>query len=124
MAFTVSWLDTRALAAVRKKSPGGSMLRMLRFAAAALVAFAVPFVAAKDREVSIGLQAAITSIDPHYHNLSPNNSLLLNIYEPLINRDPDGRLVPALAVSWKAIDDLTWEFRLRRGVKFHDGSPF
>jgi peptide/nickel transport system substrate-binding protein len=100
------------------------MLRMLRVAAAALFAFAFAMAAAKDREVSIGLQAAITSIDPHYHNLSPNNSLLLNIYEPLINRDPDGKLVPALAVSWKALDDLTWEFKLRKGVKFHDGSPF
>jgi len=100
------------------------MLRMLRVAAAALFAFAFAVAAAKDREVSIGLQAAITSIDPHYHNLSPNNSLLLNIYEPLINRDPDGKLVPALAVSWKALDDLTWEFKLRKGVKFHDGSPF
>jgi len=100
------------------------MLRMLRVGAAALFAFAFAMAAAKDREVSIGLQAAITSIDPHYHNLSPNNSLLLNIYEPLINRDPDGKLVPALAVSWKALDDLTWEFKLRKGVKFHDGSPF
>jgi len=84
------------------------MLRMLRIAAAALFALAFAMAAAKDREVSIGLQAAITSIDPHYHNLSPNNSLLLNIYEPLINRDPDANLVPALAVSWKALDDLTW----------------
>ena len=100
------------------------MLRMLRIAAAALFSLAFAVAAAKDREVSIGLQAAITSIDPHYHNLSPNNSLLLNIYEPLINRDPDGKLVPALAVSWKALDDLTWEIKLRKGVKFHDGSPF
>jgi peptide/nickel transport system substrate-binding protein len=100
------------------------MLRMLRIAAAALFAFAFAIAGARDREVSIGLQAAITSIDPHYHNLSPNNSLLLNIYEPLINRDPDGKLVPALAVSWKALDDLTWEIKLRKGVKFHDGSAF
>ena len=100
------------------------MLRMLRIAAAAFLAFAFATAGAKDREVSIGLQAAITSIDPHYHNLSPNNSLLLNIYEPLINRDPDGKLIPALAVSWKPLDELTWEFKLRKGVKFHDGSPF
>jgi peptide/nickel transport system substrate-binding protein len=100
------------------------MLRMLRFAAAAVVAFAVPFAAAKDREVSIGLQSPVTSMDPHYHNLSPNNSLLLHVYEPLILRDSNAKLKPGLAASWRAIDDLTWEFKLRRNVKFHDGSPF
>jgi peptide/nickel transport system substrate-binding protein len=100
------------------------MLRMLRIAAAALVAFAVPFAAAKDREVSIGLQSPVTSMDPHYHNLSPNNSLLLHVYEPLILRDANMKLKPGLAQSWRAIDDLTWEFKLRRNVKFHDGTPF
>jgi peptide/nickel transport system substrate-binding protein len=100
------------------------MLRMLRFAAAALLALAVPLVAAKEREVFIGLQSPVTSMDPHYHNLSPNNSLLLHVYEPLILRDPNMKLKPGLAVSWRAIDDLTWEFKLRRNVKFHDGTPF
>ncbi|MEP7069174.1 MAG: ABC transporter substrate-binding protein [Usitatibacter sp.] len=101
------------------------MLHLLRIAATVLIALVAPLAsAAKEREVAIGLQAAITSIDPHYHNLSPNNSLLLHIYEPLINRDPGGKLVPGLATSWKPIDDLTWEFKLRRNVKFHDGSPF
>src|SRR5207237_810202 len=107
-----------AHAAARVSTPGrSSMLRMLRIAAAALFAFAFAAAAAKDREVSIGLQAAITSIDPHYHNLSPNNSLLLNICEPLINRDPDGKLVAALAVSWQALHDLTWECALREGAR-------
>ncbi|HTS85536.1 MAG TPA: ABC transporter substrate-binding protein [Usitatibacter sp.] len=101
------------------------MLRMLRIAALAIAAAAGTSAGiAADREISVGLQAAITSIDPHYHNLSPNNSLLLHIYEPLVERDPNGKLVPGLAVSWRAIDNLTWEFKLRRNVKFHDGSPF
>ncbi len=101
------------------------MLRMFRIALAALVTFAVPAGAiAKEREVAIGLQASITSIDPHYHNLSPNNSMALHIFEPLIQRDANQKLVPGLATSWKAVDDLTWEFNLRRNVKFHDGSPF
>lgn len=101
------------------------MSRMLRIAALLLAgALGITGAAAKDREVSIGLQAAITSIDPHYHNLSPNNGLLLHIFDPLIRRDPNMKLVPALATSWRAIDDLTWEFKLRRNVKFHDGSPF
>jgi hypothetical protein len=69
------------------------MFRTLRIAAAALVAASIPFAhAQKEREVAIGLQAAITSIDPHYHNLSPNNSLLQHIFEPLIRRDANQKL--------------------------------
>jgi len=102
------------------------MLRTLKLAAAAFAIAAAPMTlhAQKEREVSIGLQAAITSIDPHYHNLSPNNGMLQHIFEPLIKRDANMKMVPALAVSWKALDDLTWEFKLRKGVKFHDGTPF
>ena len=101
------------------------MLRMLRIAAAACIAALVPLAAgAKEREIAVGLQSPVTSMDPHYHNLSPNNSLLIHIYEPLVYRDANGKLKPGLALSWKALDDLTWEFKLRRNVKFHDGSPF
>ena len=98
------------------------MLRILRAAIVAIAALAATGAGAKD--VAIGLQAAVTSMDPHYHNLSPNNSLLLHVYEPLILRDANMKLKPGLAVSWRAIDDLTWEFKLRRNVKFHDGTPF
>ena len=100
------------------------MSRMLRTAAVVLAASLACFVSGAEREVAIGLQAAITSIDPHYHNLSPNNSLLLHIYEPLVLRDANQKLVPGLATSWRALDDLTWEFKLRKNVKFHDGTPF
>src|SRR5258705_12107560 len=100
------------------------MLRMLRIAGAAVVVLAAPVAAAKEREVSIGLQSPVTSMDPHYHNLSPNNSLLLHVYEPLILRDANMTLKPGLADSWRAIDDLTWEFKLQRNVKFHDVTAF
>ena len=101
------------------------MLRTIRIAA--LAVFATLFAlgaAARDREVTIGLQASITSIDPHYHNLTPNDAMAMHIFEPLIKRDENMKLVPCLATSWKALDDLTWEFKLRKGVRFHDGSPF
>ena len=95
------------------------------FFAALVFAFSVSALAqSKSRDVSIGLQAAITSMDPHFHNLSPNNSLSLHIFEPLIKRDENQKLVPGLATSWKALDDLTWEFKLRKNVRFHDGSAF
>lgn len=75
-------------------------------------------------DLSIALAADVTSIDPHFHNLTPNNNVGGHIFEPLVGKDQRGRLIPALAESWRAIDELTWEFRLRRGVKFHDGSDF
>jgi peptide/nickel transport system substrate-binding protein len=80
--------------------------------------------AAPAADLTIGLAAEVTSTDPHYHNLSPNNSMAQHVFEQLIGQDEKQRLVPALAESWKALDDLTWEFKLRKGVKWHDGSDF
>ncbi|MEL6962427.1 MAG: ABC transporter substrate-binding protein [Pseudomonadota bacterium] len=74
-------------------------------------------------DLTIGLASEPTSIDPHYHNLGPNNALARHIYGNLIMQDENQQLQPGLAVSWEAIDDLTWEFKLREGVTFHDGSP-
>ena len=76
------------------------------------------------RDISIGLQAAITSMDPHYHNVGPNNSTLRHIFQPLVAPDENQKLTPALATSWRAIDDTTWEFKLRKNVRWHDGSAF
>jgi peptide/nickel transport system substrate-binding protein len=75
-------------------------------------------------DLSIGLGADVTSIDPHFHNLTPNNNVANHVFDTLVAKDARGRLTPALAESWRTIDDLTWEFRLRKGVKFHDGSDF
>lgn len=97
--------------------------RSLRIFVALMLAACAPLSWAA-RDISVGLQAAITSMDPHYHNLSPNNSLMQHVFEPLIKRDDNQKLVPGLATSWKAVDDLTWEFKLRKNVRFHDGSPF
>lgn len=75
-------------------------------------------------ELRIALSTEPTSIDPHYHNLSPNNALATHIFGALIEQNETQQLQPGLAVSWKPINDTTWEFKLREGVKFHDGSPF
>ncbi len=79
---------------------------------------------AQAADLSVALSADVTSMDPHYHNLTPNNNVAEHVFETLVTKDPQSRLKPALAESWRAIDDLTWEFKLRRGVKFHDGSEF
>src|SRR5919109_4325834 len=80
--------------------------------------------AATAQELRVGLAAEPTAMDPHYHNLSPNNSLLSHIFDSLVGQDERQRLTPDLAESWKAIDATTWEFKLRKNVRWHDGTPF
>ncbi len=76
--------------------------------------------AAQDLKVAVA--ADVTSIDPHFFNLFPNNNIAEHIFDKLVQMDPDSRMIPGLATSWKTIDDKTWEFKLRKGVKFHNGS--
>ncbi len=75
-------------------------------------------------ELTIGLSSEPTSMDPYFHNLGPNNAMTRHIFDRLILQDEKQNLQPGLATSWKPVDDLTWEFKLREGVKFHDGSDF
>src|SRR6187397_2136392 len=89
--------------------------------AAGMVLFAT---ASSGQELKIGLSAEPSAMDPHYHNLTPNNSILSHVFERLIATDEKQRLVPGLAESWKVVGDTVWEFKLRRDVKWHDGSPF
>lgn len=95
------------------------------FVAAGLLAAAIalPQVAGA-QTLTVGLKAEPSSIDPHYHNLTPNNAFARDVFDRLIMPDHKQQLKPGLAISWEAIDDLTWEIKLRQGVKFHDGSPF
>ena len=44
--------------------------------------------------------------------------------EGLIKRDKDLKIIPGLAESWEMLDPTRWRFHLRKGVTFHDGSPF
>lgn len=93
----------------------------ISISAAALVALATP---APAQEIRLGYGTAVTSIDPHFHNLASNIKLSIHVFDRLIDQDERIRLKPALATEWKAIDDTTWEFKLRPDVKFHDGSDF
>src|SRR5262245_22503779 len=75
-------------------------------------------------ELVIGLGADVTSVDPHVNNAAPNNNIAEHVFGTLVNRDPRQRLQPGLAESWRLVDDTTWEFKLRKGIKLHDGSDF
>ena len=79
--------------------------------------------AASAQTLNIASAAPVTSIDPHYHTLTPNQSLDSHIYERLVDRDASGHMIGGLAESWRLRDDRTWEFKLRTAT-FHDGTPF
>ncbi len=98
-----------------------SSLRRIVHGTCAAFLLALPALAA---DLTIGVPITPTSMDPHYHNVSQNISPLSHVLEPLVFVEGTKDLSPALAVSWRAIDDKTWEFKLRPGVKFHDGSDF
>ncbi|MGD8523642.1 MAG: ABC transporter substrate-binding protein [Desulfobacterales bacterium] len=80
--------------------------------------------AASAGEIVIGSKLEPSSIDPHYHNLGPNNAIARHIFDRLVDTNEKQQLQPGLAESWKPLNDTTWEFKLRKGVKFHDGTPF
>ncbi len=62
--------------------------------------------------------------DPHSQNEGFTNLFSQSVHDSLVMRDNTLQLVPGLAVSWQQVNATTWRFNLRRGVKFHDGSPF
>jgi peptide/nickel transport system substrate-binding protein len=74
-------------------------------------------------DLVIGTRAE-PSIDPHFLYLATNLAYSAHIYGKLTWADENMQVIPDLAVSWKPLDNLTWEFKLRQGVKFHDGSEF
>ncbi|MBL0932815.1 MAG: ABC transporter substrate-binding protein [Alphaproteobacteria bacterium] len=91
------------------------------------LAAALGFASATDvsaQALTVGVGGNITSMDPHFHNLGPNNGIAQHFFDRLVHMDERQRPTPGLAESWRATDDTTWEIKLRRGVKFHDGSDF
>ena len=79
---------------------------------------------ARAADVSIGRATEQGSLDPLFSDLGNDVSTAENMFESMIRFDSKLRIQPSLAVSWKLLDPLTWEIKLREGVKFHDGSPF
>jgi peptide/nickel transport system substrate-binding protein len=65
----------------------------------------------------------VNSMDPYARFEAFLISFDLNMYEPLVRRDREMKLEPALATEWNNVDPTTWRFKLRQGVKFHDGTP-
>ncbi|MBS0518925.1 MAG: ABC transporter substrate-binding protein [Proteobacteria bacterium] len=85
------------------------------------MAIALPVAA---QELKIGLKSEPTSLDPQYQNIAVNNEIALHLFDALVAKDDKQQLVPALALSWQPVSDTVWEFKLRPGVTFQDGSAF
>jgi len=64
------------------------------------------------------------TMDPHSQNEGLTNSMNGQVYERLVMRDKQLGIAPSLATEWQQVSPLVWRFKLRPGVKFHDGSPF
>src|ERR1041385_676469 len=57
------------------------------------------------QELKVGLSAEPSAMDPHFHNLSPNHALTKHLFDALTDQDESQRLKPALAASWRTVDD-------------------
>ena len=100
------------------------MIKFLSRGVAMVVATLLLSPLSQAQELRVGMSADVTAMDPHFVNISPNNQIGWHVFDALVNVDADVRLIPGLALSWRAVNPTTWEFKLRRGVKFHDGSDF
>ena len=76
------------------------------------------------RELVVGQSGDISELDPHFSTSSNDIRWSFNLFDNLTSRHPDGKLYPGLATEWKLSGQTTWTFKLRSGVKFHNGDPF
>lgn len=82
-----------------------------------------PMVALAD-DLVIATKSGPASMDPHFTATSANAEATKHIFDTLLRSGNNLEIKPGLALSWTVVDDATWEFKLRDGVKFHDGSDF
>src|SRR5690606_28896692 len=98
-------------------------MRRTLLALALAAAVALP-VAGHAKTLRWASQGDILTLDPHAQNEGLTIAASSYVYEPLVQYDKEFKLVPGLAVSWEQPEPTVWRFKLREGVKFHDGTPF
>ena len=90
----------------------------------AVLAVVGPLSGAAAQSLVIATSSPPTAIDPHFHNLMPNNALAAHVFDRLVHQDARQNPVPGLATAWTPVSDTVWQITLRQGVRFHDGTPF
>src|SRR5438876_12010112 len=89
-----------------------------------LAALAFAAALAQAQTLTLGTKLELNTLDPHFFASFPTNSSMEYFFDKLVDYDERLQVKPMLATSWKLVDNLTWEFKLRKGVAFHDGTPF
>lgn len=79
--------------------------------------------AAPQGKVVIAQGVDPTTLDPMNHQETPASNLAVNIFDTLLERDQDLKIVPLVAESYRIVAPTTWEFKIRKGIKFHNGEP-
>lgn len=100
------------------------LMALLTTALGALCPVAAWSQAAPQGELTIAQGTDAVTMDPHNTTQMTAMQPFNFVYDKLINRDKEMKLIPELAESWKSVDELTWELKLRKGVKFHNGEDF
>src|SRR5258708_33918093 len=103
---------------MKSRSLIGAALLSMGLGASALFA---PPAAAAGKPVVVLVNSEPVNLDPQYSSADAN--IMLSIHEGLFRLDNEGRIVPAVAGSIKAIDNLTWEIKIRPGLTFPNGEP-
>src|SRR5262245_45823281 len=90
----------------------------------AAAAIALACGAADAKTLKWGANREIVSLDPYSYGDTFTLAVLNHVYEGLVRYNEKLEIEPALATSWELVTPTTWRFKLRQGIKFHDGAPF
>jgi len=96
---------------------------MKRLVITVIILLAALPASAQPAQITISQPAEATTMDPGRSTQVLTVNYFYNLYDTLTRWDNSLRLQPALAISWKNVNETTWEFTIRQGVKFHDGAP-
>src|SRR5260370_507423 len=131
-----SGAESRRIPEVHRTRGGANTMELtrrdlLKGAAALGAAAAVPLTAGgpalaqttQKKELITAQSGDVSKFDPHYSTSSNDVRVSFNLFDNLTSRHPDGKLYPGLAAEWKLEGPTTWRFKLRQGVKFHNGDP-
>jgi peptide/nickel transport system substrate-binding protein len=84
----------------------------------------MPVLSLADEALVISQNTEADTLHPLAMRMAPEQNIASNIYDSLVDRDSSGKLVPGLATSWELLNENTWRFHLRKGVKWQDGGAF